>query len=378
MDSDCLKLTSYFGERDRVDGVLLSDRLLDLFGEQRVLASVLLRGAEGFGARQHTRTDRLLTLSEDLPVVSIAVDRRERIEALLDRVLSIKRRGLLTLERARVLDAGADPDVRAGADDIDAGVGVEGVGALALSAGPREASKLTIYVGRHERIGRAPAFVAITDLLHSCGFSGVTVLLGVDGTRSGQRLRARFLARNVAVPVMIVAIGSRARIADALPRLQALPPGSLMTLERVRVCKRDGELLAVPHELPGTDEHGLALWQRLTVYSSQAATHEGRPLSLEIVRRLRAQGAAGATSLRGVWGFHGAHAPHGDRLLQVRRHVPVVTSVIDTPERIASAFAVIDELTAERGLVTSEMVPAVMVVGEDGAHAPARLARHDY
>jgi PII-like signaling protein len=58
-----------------------------------------------------------------------------------------------------------------------------------------------------------------------------------------------------------------------------------------------------------------------------------------------------------MWGFHGDHPPHGDRLLQLGRHVPAVTSVIDTPERIEAAFDIIADLTAEQGLVTSETVP---------------------
>ena len=65
------------------------------------------------------------------------------------------------------------------------------------------------------------------------------------------------------------------------------------------------------------------------------------------------------TTLRGVWGYHGEHAPHGDSALRLGHHVPAVTIVIDTPRRIPAAFAVIDELTAERGLVTSQTVPAV-------------------
>jgi PII-like signaling protein len=36
-----------------------------------------------------------------------------------------------------------------------------------------------------------------------------------------------------------------------------------------------------------------------------------------------------------------------------------VTIVVDSPERIAAAFAIIDELTTEQGLVTSEWVPAI-------------------
>ena len=151
-----------------------------------------------------------------------------------------------------------------------------------------------------------------------------------------------------------------------------------MTLERVRVCKRDGRLLARPHGLPGTDERGLAIWQKLMVYTSQAATHDGRPLSLEIVRRLRRSDLAGATSLRGVWGFHGDHPPHGDKLLQVRRQVPVVTIAVDTPPRTARAFAIIDELTTEHGLVTSEMVPAVAALSESGRVGGLKLAHHAF
>ena len=39
--------------------------------------------------------------------------------------------------------------------------------------------------------------------------------------------------------------------------------------------------------------------------------------------------------------------------------MPAVTIVIDTPDRIAAAYSVIDELTSERGLVTSETIPAM-------------------
>lgn len=360
---DSLKLTTYFGERDRTDEGLLGDRLLDIYGEQRIKASALLRGAEGFGRLHHLHTDRLLSLSEDLPVVSIAIDTRERIESTLELVLQIKRRGLITLERARLLSARMTP--------------VELSGPL-FEPHLQEAAKLTVYVGRQQRIHRMPAFVAVCELLYRRGISGATALLGVDGTRDGNRARAKFFARNVDVPTMIVAVGAGERIAEVLPELGALLHEPLMTLERVRVCKCDGRLLATPQELPGTDEHGLALWQKLVVYTSQNATHEGRPLNLEIVRRLRESNAAGATSLHGIWGFHGARAPHGDKFFQIRRHVPVLTITIDTPERTVQSFQIIDELTSEHGLVTSEMVPALSAMSETEQWGGLRLARHDF
>jgi PII-like signaling protein len=357
-NEDCLKLTTYFGERDRTEDGLLADELLSIYGGNRLQTSILLRGTEGFGRLHHLHTDRLLSLSEDLPVVSIAVDRRDRIGALLEPILQIKRKGLITLERARLLTGE--------------------IGALRLPEAFGEATKLTVYVGRQERVYRIPAYAAVCDLLYRRGIAGASVLLGVDGTSRGRRTRAKFFARNAEVPMMIIAVGAGETIAQVLPELGGLLHDPLITLERVRVCKRDGELLAKPHELPATDEHALAMWQKLMVYTSQGATHEGKPLNLEIVRRLRQSDAAGATSLRGIWGFHGNHAPHGDRFLQIRRRVPVVTITINTPERTAACFEIIHELTSEQGLVTSEMVPAMTAMSETRTVGGLRLADHEF
>jgi PII-like signaling protein len=358
MNEDCLKLTTYFGERDRTQDGLLADELLDIYGGHRLQSSILLRGAEGFGRLHHLHTDRLLSLSEDLPVVSIAVDKRERIEAMLELILQIKRKGLITLERARLL--------------------TDEIGPVQLPEQLGEATKLTVYIGRQEQVYRMTGFAAVTDLLYRRGISGASVLLGVDGTSRGRRVRAKFFSRNAEVPTMVIAVGSGEQIAQVLPELGGLLQNPLITLERVRVCKRDGELLATPHELPGTDEHGLAMWQKLMVYTSHAATHEGHPLHHAIIRRLRESDSAGATTLRGRWGFHGDHPPHGDKFFQITRHVPVVTITIDTPERTARSFEIINELTAEHGLVTSEMVPAMSAISETEQRGGLKLATHDF
>jgi PII-like signaling protein len=358
MNEDCLKLTTYFGERDRTDNGILGDELLEIYGAHRLQTSILLRGAEGFGRLQHLHTDRLLSLSEDLPVVSVAVDDRERIESMLEPILQIKRKGLITLERARLLTGE--------------------IGSVRLPERLDEATKLTVYLGRHERVGRVPAFAAVTELLYRRGISAASVLLGVDGTSRGRRVRARFFGRNTEVPTMIIAVGPGERIARVLPELGGLLRRPLMTLERVRVCKRDGEALAAPHELPRTDERGLAMWQKLMVYSSHAASHDGHPLHRALVRRLRESDAAGVTTLRGIWGFHGERPPHGDRFFQIRRHVPVLTITVDTPERIARSFRIIDELTSEHGLVTSEMVPAVSAISDGEKRGGLELASHEF
>jgi PII-like signaling protein len=343
VNQDSLKLTTYFGERQRTDGGFTADALLDLYGRREVATSVLLRGAEGFGARQRLRTDRSLSLSEDLPLIAVAVDRRDRIEELVDPAARLIRGGLITLERATMLT-----------DDIEP---------VRLGEELHEETKLTIYLGRQERVYRVPAYIAVCDLLHRRGVAGATALLGVDGTAHGQRERAAFFGRNAGTPMMVIAVGSGELISRVLPELGGLLRRPLLTLERVIICKRDGELLSSPSAVGGAGQHGMPLWHKLMVYTSEGALHQGQPVHRAIVRRLRAAGLSGATTQRGIWGFHGDHAPHGDRLLQLGRRVPALSIVIDAPERIQRAFAIIDELTTEQGLVTSERVPAIRAAG---------------
>jgi PII-like signaling protein len=285
-----VKLTAYFGERARADGGFLADALVDVFARHRLATSIVLRGAEGFGAKHGLRTDRLLTLSEDLPMVAVAVDSAERIEAAADEVRALEFSGLVTLERT--------------------------------STGPRpEPAKLTVYLGRREQ------YRAVVDLLHRHGLSGATALLGVDGTAGGERERARFFSRNARVPVMVVAVGD---VGPVLPELGGL----VFTVERIR------EDLGEPP--PGA-------WRKLNVHGDERT-------GPELLRALRRAGAAGATVLRGVHGYHGPHAPYGDTLFQLRRRVPTLTVVLDTPDRTRAWLPIAH---AHGGLVTSELVPAV-------------------
>jgi PII-like signaling protein len=353
--ADCLKLTVYFGESDRCGGRLLSDELGDLFEREAVQAGVLLRAVEGFGIKHRLRTDRLLTLSEDLPLVAIAVDERARIESLLPRVSALVAGGLITLERARLAHGElAVPD---------------------LPGELHEATKLTVYMGRDERLAGRPAYLEAVDHLQRSGLSGATVLLGLDGMAHRRRRRARFFSRNAGVPLLVVSVGRGEEVRAALAGLAERLADPIATLERVRICKRDGQRLAGPRQLPEQDDAGLGIWQKLMVYAGEQTRHDGHPLHVQLVRRLRQEGASGATALRGVWGFSGDHPPHGDRLLAVHRRVPVVTTIVDRPDEIQRWFRIVDELTDEAGLVTSEMVPAFQAVAPQARHGGLRLSR---
>jgi PII-like signaling protein len=360
-----MKLTAYFGERQRAVGQpkhFLAEAMLDLFGSHGVATSVMLRGITSFGPKHVLRSDASLSLSEDPPVMIAAVDAEAKIRSLVDEVTTITGRGLVTLERARLVtrDFGAEA--------------LDGVG------NNWEAAKLTVYVGRQARVAGKSGYYAVCALLHRHGFAGATALLGVDGTAYGERRRARFFGRNVNVPMMIIAVATPAQVSAAATELATLLPNPLLTVERVRLCKRDGELLARPQQLPATDAEGRNLWQKLMVHTTEGTLHDGLPVHRALVRRLMdSETARGATVLRGMWGFHGDHKPHGDSIFRLTRRVPVTTVIVDTPESIARSFDIVDELTQRHGLVTSEMVPAA--VSLRGAHEgpeESPLAHYDY
>jgi PII-like signaling protein len=105
-----LKLSVYLGERDRVDGRLLANALIDIYERHGMRTSALLRGVEGFGIKHRLHTERLLTLSEDLPMLALAVDSRARVEALAEEVRGVSRHGVITLERA-LLVVGRDGEL---------------------------------------------------------------------------------------------------------------------------------------------------------------------------------------------------------------------------------------------------------------------------
>lgn len=355
-----LKLTAYFAERQRSGSRFLTDSMLDLFTERRVATSVVLRGIAGFGQHHIIRTDESLTLSEDPSVVVAAVDRPDIIGSLLDDVVAMTSSGLISLEHARLLDG--DAPAAPIPDGTYAG----------------DAVKLTLYVGRNRRANGEPAYKAVCDVLHANGFAGVSVFLGVDGTVHGDRRRARFIARNVDVPLMIIAVGSAEQAKAARPQLAPLLQRPLVTVERARLCKREGQRLSTPPALPATDDHGRPLWQKLMVFTSEAAQHNGVPIHRALVRQLWESGAGGATVLRGIWGYHGDHKPHGDKLIQFGRQVPVMTVIIGSPSHIAHSFEIVDRLTESSGLVICEMVPAAVSTGDGERRGSTDLAEFRY
>jgi PII-like signaling protein len=92
---------------------------------------------------------------------------------------------------------------------------------------------------------------------------------------------------------------------------------------------------------------------RIFIGESDRWHHE--PLSEALLRRLRKEGFAGATVLRGISGFGARSVIHTSHILRLSEDLPIVVEVVDTEEHAAKLTAILDEMVPE-GLVTMEKV----------------------
>jgi PII-like signaling protein len=318
--ADALKLSVYFGESITDGSRLASDALMDRFEERGVRFAALLRGVEGFGIHRRIHAQRFPDVSTDLPLLGWAVDAHERIRGLLDVVDRTVPQGLVTLEVA-CLATGAD------------------VARAEFPTGLGRAAKLTVYCSSRER--------EVVGLLRKHGATGAIVLMGVDGVEAGARRRIRLFQIRGRTPMIIVSVGPPERLARVLGHLAEVLPDPVVTLEPIAQVKHDGEVLE-PFQALGPE---VDVWQTIRIYTRQRwEVHE-------LTRRLRHAGAAGATTILGDWGFSSDERPYGDKLGRVASHRPSYTAYIDRPHKVAELWPLIDELTAEHGIVTSLLVP---------------------
>ena len=100
-------LRIFIGEADRCDGRPLYETIVRSARERAMAGVTVLRGVEGFGARSHLHTAKIVRLSEDLPIIVELVDTEEKIRGfmpLLDAMIEKSGSGgLITLERAEVI-----------------------------------------------------------------------------------------------------------------------------------------------------------------------------------------------------------------------------------------------------------------------------------
>jgi hypothetical protein len=101
---DAVLLRIFIGESDRWHHQPLYEALVLKAREMHLAGATVLRGPMGFGKSSRMHTAKILRLSMDLSLVIEIVDSEEKINTFLPVLDEMMKGGLVTLEKARVID----------------------------------------------------------------------------------------------------------------------------------------------------------------------------------------------------------------------------------------------------------------------------------
>jgi uncharacterized protein len=93
----------HIGESDKWHGKPLYEAIVEMLRKEGFSGVTVLRGVAGYGGSSVYHTDKLLRLSQDLPIILEIVEATERIEQILPRLDAMVEGGLITIEKVRVI-----------------------------------------------------------------------------------------------------------------------------------------------------------------------------------------------------------------------------------------------------------------------------------
>jgi len=227
-----------------------------------------------------------------------------------------------------------------------------------LEKGP--AKKVTIFINEETQHRTAALHEAImTYLLHK-GVAGATATRAFSGFGSHQLLHApgtEELAQHL--PVRIEFVETPQKVEEVLPTLYEMVSDGLIEVQDTTVVKAARKLPKAAPKLPHEKKQGPA--KLLRVFLGEADKYQGAPLYDAIVKKLLMMDIAGATVYRGILGYGAKGHQHKRTFFHPTRDLPVMISVIDTAEKIATAAKAIEGMM-EDGLIVISDVEIVRLV----------------
>lgn len=93
----------HVGESDKWHSKPLFEAIVALLRKEGFSGVTVLRGVGGYGGSSVYHTDKLLRMSQDLPIVLEVIEAQERIDQILPQLDEMVDGGLITLEKVRVI-----------------------------------------------------------------------------------------------------------------------------------------------------------------------------------------------------------------------------------------------------------------------------------
>jgi PII-like signaling protein len=103
LSGPALRVTVFIGEDDRYRHKPLSTEIVHRAHAAGLAGASVVRGCEGFGASSRIHTSRLVSLSEDLPIIVIIVDEPAKVRGFLPQLEELVQEGLVVVDEVEVV-----------------------------------------------------------------------------------------------------------------------------------------------------------------------------------------------------------------------------------------------------------------------------------
>lgn len=97
---------------------------------------------------------------------------------------------------------------------------------------------------------------------------------------------------------------------------------------------------------------------RIKIYTSENHRLDNRPLYEVVVKKALELQIAGATVIRGVYGYGAHHTIHTAKLLELSDNLPLIIEIVDMQENIDKMMSFLDTLSG-KAVVTFEKISMV-------------------
>jgi PII-like signaling protein len=220
------KVSIYVGQDHQYHGESVYAAILEFLFYHKVSGASVTRGIAGFGADHHMHTDRILVLTENLPMKVEFIETPEKVEELLPKLHEMVGTGLIEIQDTTIVKP---------SESAKQAVRRESTPPLKREG---KAKLMRIFIGENDKWNGKPLHKALIECMRTNDIAGVTVYQGILGYGANRRIHkdsALHLSHDR--PMMLSVVDTEDRLRSFLAILDDMVQQGLVVFSDVDVIK---------------------------------------------------------------------------------------------------------------------------------------------
>src|ERR1700691_6000755 len=220
------KVTIYVGRDHQFRGESVYMAILEFLFYHKVSGASATRGTAGFGADHHMHTDRILVLTENLPIKVEFIETPEKVEELLPKLHEMVGTGLIEIQDTTIVKP---------SETSKQAARQEGTPPLKSQG---KAKLMRIFIGENDKWQDKPLHKALIESMRANEIAGATVYQGILGYGANRRIHkdtALHLSHDR--PIMLSVVDTEEKLTAYFPILDSMIQQGLVVLSDVDIIK---------------------------------------------------------------------------------------------------------------------------------------------